>query len=113
MRRILIEHALARSRLKRGGPGSIRRVLDFGAITDLATVDRSEETLALDAALSRLKDQRARAAEVVTLLFFASLNVDEVAQVLGVSARTVELDWAFARAWLFRVPATDKNGDAD
>lgn len=112
MRRILIEHARARSRLKRGGPGSKRRVLDFGAIADLASEDRSDEILALDAALSRLKDQRARAAEVVTLRFFAGLTVDEAAELLGVSPRTVELDWAFARAWLFRELAPDGNGDS-
>lgn len=112
MRRILIEHARARSRIKRGGPGAKRRVLDFGAIADLAAEDKSEEILALDAALSRLKDERPRAAEVVTLRFFAGLSVRETAELLGVSPRTVELDWAFARAWLFRELAPDGNGDS-
>lgn len=112
MRRILIEHARARSRLKRGGPGMRRRALDFAAIADLAVENKGEEVLALDDALRRLKDERPRAAEVVTLRFFAGLGVREVADLLGVSPRTVELDWAFARAWLFREIASE-NGESD
>ena len=111
MRRILIEHARARSRLKRGGPGIKRRSLDFGAVADLATEDKSEEILALDEALHRLKEERPRAAEVVTLRFFGGLTVEETADMLGVSARTVDLDWSFARAWLFRALAEDTAGD--
>lgn len=111
MRRILIEHARARSRLKRGGPGAKRRSLDFSAVADLAGEDKSEEILALDEALHRLKEQRPRAAEVVTLRFFGGLTVEETADMLAVSARTVDLDWAFARAWLFRALADDAIGD--
>ena len=111
MRRILIEHARGRARLKRGGPDAKRRRLDFGAIADLAGEDRSEEIVALDEALHRLKERRPRAAEVVTLRFFGGLSVDETADLLGVSPRTVDLDWAFARAWLFRTLAGDENGN--
>lgn len=111
MRRILIEHARARSRLKRGGPGVRRWSLDFSAVADLATEDKSEEILALDEALQRLKEERARSAEVVTLRFFGGLTVEETADMLGVSARTVDLDWAFARAWLFRALAETSTGD--
>lgn len=102
MRRILIEHARARSRLKRGGPDRRRYDLDFAAIADLARDDKSEEILALDEALCRLEQQKPRAAKVVQLRFYGGLSVERVAEMLDVSPRTVELDWSFARAWLFR-----------
>ena len=91
---------------------AIWRAMDeFTAIADLAGEDRSEEIVALDEALHRLKERRPRAAEVVTLRFFGGLSVDETADLLGVSPRTVDLDWAFARAWLFRTLAGDENGN--
>lgn len=106
MRRILIEHARGRARLKRGGPGLKRRDLDFSAVADLAREDRSEEVIALDEALRRLEEQRPRAAQVVHLRFYGGLSVEETAEALGVSARTVNLDWTYARAWLFKQLAT-------
>ena len=63
---------------------------------------KTEQIIALDAALRRLESQRPRVARVVHLRFYAGLSVDETARTLGVSARTVDLDWAFARAWLYK-----------
>jgi RNA polymerase sigma factor (TIGR02999 family) len=99
MRHVLIEHARKRGRQKRGG--ARRRIpLDF---VDLAAEEQFDEFLAVDQALQRLEIEDAHAAEVVRLRFFAGLSVDEVADVLNSSPRSVAREWAFARAWLFRV----------
>lgn len=98
MRRVLIEHARARGRVKRGG-GLQRKPLD---VVDLAVAADPDEILALDEAIGRLEEQDARAAEIVRLRFYAGLSVDETAQALGTSRRTVLREWAFARAWLYR-----------
>jgi RNA polymerase sigma factor (TIGR02999 family) len=98
MRRILINRARDRGALKRGGHW--RRV-DFDAITDpLATSDA--DLLDLNEALERLGRDFPQAAQVVQLRFFAGLTLDEVASSLGISARTADRQWAFARAWLLR-----------
>ncbi len=98
MRRILIEHARQRGRLKRGGQR--RRIpLDF---VDLTAEDRLGEFLAVDEAIRRLEQEEAQAAQVVRLRFFAGLSVEEVAEILETSPRTVARDWAYARAWLYR-----------
>ena len=102
MRRILIEHARARAREKRGGPDQRLLTLDIGEVADLAQEEKTEQIIALDEALRRLESQRPRVARVVHLRFYAGLSVDETARTLGVSARTVNLDWAFARAWLYQ-----------
>lgn len=98
MRRILIEHARARGRLKRGG-GLTRQPLD---VVDLAVEADADEILALDEAIGRLEEQDARAARIVRLRFYAGLSVDETALALDLSRRTVLREWSFARAWLFR-----------
>ncbi len=98
MRRILVDHARGRNRDKRGG--AARRVLLN--VLDLANTENSEEILALDEALSRLEQQEPDVGEVVRLRFFAGLSVDQTAESLGVSPRTVDRRWKFARAWLFR-----------
>jgi RNA polymerase sigma factor (TIGR02999 family) len=99
MRRILIDHARTRKRAKRGGPAVRRQpLLD---VADLAGDVDPDQTLALDEAIRRLQEQDAQAARVVELRFFAGLSVEETAEVLGVSPRTVKRDWAFARAWLY------------
>jgi RNA polymerase sigma-70 factor, ECF subfamily len=105
MRRVLLDHAKARGRMKRGG-GLARIHLD-----DVATLggpaaedprpDR-EDFVALDDAIRRLASRDPRMAEVVRLRFYAGLEVSQVALVLDVSERTVKNDWAFARAWLER-----------
>jgi RNA polymerase sigma factor (TIGR02999 family) len=115
MRRILIEHARARAREKRGGPDQRRLTMDIGDVADLAQAEKTEQIIALDETLRRLESQRPRVAQVVHLRFYAGLSVDETARTLGVSARTVDLDWAFARAWLYKqlVDAADTPGETD
>ncbi|MCA9287324.1 MAG: sigma-70 family RNA polymerase sigma factor [Phycisphaerales bacterium] len=98
MRRILIEHARARGRVKRGG-GRQRVPL---SVVDLATEADAGEIMALDGAIERLRGEDERLAEIVRLRFYAGLSVEETAAALGVSERTVKRDWAFARAWLHR-----------
>ena len=97
MRRILIEHARARARHKRGGG---RATLELESL-DLATEQDVDTVLALDDAIRRLEEQDPRAAGVVRLRFFAGLSVEETAEAMGLSTRTVKREWAYARAWLF------------
>jgi len=102
MRRILIEHARVKNAIKRGGPHRRRISIDISAIADLAEEGKSDQIIALDSALQRLESVRPRVARVVMLRFYGGLSVNETAELLKVSPRTVNLDWAFARAWLFR-----------
>lgn len=107
MRHILIDHARMRGRLKRGGAFKHNFSLDIGAVADLAKEDKFEEIIALDEALHRLEIQRPRVARVVELRFFGGLTIQETADMLDVSPRTVDLDWVFARAWLYRELSDD------
>ncbi|MFO0827024.1 MAG: ECF-type sigma factor [Phycisphaerales bacterium] len=107
MRRILIERARHRGRLKRGG-GRDRVPLDADAV---AVEPPSDMLLALDEALTSLERSDPRKCSVVMLRYFAGLSVEETAAALGVSAATVKNDWAYARAWLMREIA--KGDDAD
>lgn len=96
MRRILVNHARDRKRLKRGGGAhriTLRDLADTGVVGDAELVD-------LDEALTRLEQFDTRKVRVVELRFFAGLNVDQTAELLDVSAVTVKRDWDFARAWL-------------
>jgi RNA polymerase sigma factor (TIGR02999 family) len=98
MRRILVENARRKRRLKRGG--SLQRVeLDEAS---LPSPMPDKDLLALDEALDRLAEFDARASEVVKLCFFVGLTRPQAAKELGVSLSTVERSWSFARAWLFR-----------
>lgn len=105
MRRILIERARARLRIKRGGDaaGSPPRMvpLDIREAAELADDRDPEAILSLDRAIDRLGEQEPRLREIVRLRFYAGLNVDEAAEALGISSRTIKRDWSFARAWLF------------
>lgn len=100
-RRILIDHARARGRQKRGGH---RVIVDLNAGATLADTEPSGriDYVALDEALCRLKEQDARAAQIVNLRYFAGLSFAVVANMLDVSERTAKNDWAFAKAWLAR-----------
>jgi RNA polymerase sigma factor (TIGR02999 family) len=98
IRRILIEHARARSAKKRGG--LLERV-DFEKALTYAP-ERPREFLALDEALQRLETLAPRQGRVVELRFFGGLSVKETATVLRVSATTVKAEWALAKAWLQR-----------
>jgi RNA polymerase sigma factor (TIGR02999 family) len=97
MRRILIEHARSRVREKRGGK-QVRVPLSG---LSLASDQDPTEILALDDAIRRLREQDPQAAEIVELRFYGGLSVEETAQTLDVSERTVKREWAVARAWLY------------
>ncbi|HEY3244806.1 MAG TPA: sigma-70 family RNA polymerase sigma factor [Phycisphaerae bacterium] len=97
MRRILINHAKSRGRLKRGGPDALRVPLD-DAFAAFET--RAIDLEALDEALQRLAAMDSAQARIVELRFFGGLSVDETAEVLGVSPRTVHREWDLAKAWL-------------
>ena len=97
MRRILIDYARAGAAEKRGGE---QQRVSLSAVDGWTPVSRQEDILALDTALSKLAALDPRSARVVELRFFAGLQEDEVAMVLGVSAITVKRDWKAARAWL-------------
>ena len=98
MRRILVENARRKKRLRHGG--QMQRV-DMDEV-DIPAPMPDDDLLALDEALSKLAEADPRAAELVKLCFFVGLTHDQAARELGVSLSTVERTWAFARAWLFR-----------
>jgi RNA polymerase sigma factor (TIGR02999 family) len=106
MRRILVENARRKRRLKRGG--NLRRV-DIHQV-ELAAPLPDDDLLALDEALTRLAQSEPRAAELVNLCYFVRLTQEQAAKELGISVATVERTWAFARAWLFREIQKDRNG---
>jgi len=103
MRRILIDHARKRNAEKRGG-GRGRLPL---SVVDLAQDHDPGMVLALDEALTKLEAEDPRAFEIVQLRFFAGLSLEQTSEALGVSARTVQREWAFARAWLARALEED------
>ena len=98
MRRIRIDDARRRRRLKRGGGEHPSPLQEAPAVFD----QDPAEILALDEALVKLEQVDGRKAEVVLLRYFAGLTVDETANALGISARTVGYEWRFTRAWLRR-----------
>jgi RNA polymerase sigma factor (TIGR02999 family) len=101
MRNLLIDHARARGRAKRGG--GRHRVTLLEGLTPMTDRDLDiDELLAINESLDRLAELDPRQARVVELRFFGGLTVPEVALVLGVSQRTIEGDWTHARAWLKR-----------
>jgi RNA polymerase sigma factor (TIGR02999 family) len=104
MRRILVESARRKKRLKRGG--QLDRV-DL-EVVDIPLPMADDELLALDAALERLATVDTRAAEVVKLCFFVGLTQPQAAEELGLSLATVERRWSFARAWLLREIEKDR-----
>ena len=103
MRRILIEHARARGRVKRGGDGQGRPANRVPlSIVDLAADESSDEILVLEEAFCRLEKEDPEAAQVVRLRLYAGLSVDETAAALGISPSGVDREWAYARAWLHK-----------
>ncbi len=100
MRRILIERARSRNRLKRGGDRTRVDLNEDAVAADTDSDEGSERLLALDAALTKLEALDERKAKVVMLRYFAGLTVEQTAMSLGVSPATVKNDWTFARAWL-------------
>ncbi len=102
MRRILVDDARHRARLKRGG-----RVLGAaagGSAVDEAAMFDTDPTdlIALEEVLARFEVEHPRAAEVIHLRYFAGLSVDQTAELMGLAPRTVDSEWRMARAWLYR-----------
>ena len=104
MRRLLVDHARTKRRLKRGGD---RQQVEFE--DQIALTDHGElvDILSLEEALTKLAERNARQAQVAELRLFAGLSIDDIAAALEVSARTVDGDWAIGRAWLRRELASD------
>jgi RNA polymerase sigma factor (TIGR02999 family) len=98
MRRILVEKARRKNRLKRGGD-LVRQDFDEAL---LAVSEPAEDLLALDDALERLARFDPRKAELVKLRYFAGLTMPQAAAALGISLSSAEKDWAYARTWLYR-----------
>jgi RNA polymerase sigma factor (TIGR02999 family) len=98
MRRILVDHARRKKRQKHGG--QMQRI----PLTDELCVSNrnDEDVLAIEEALKKLEELDPRQGQIVELRFYGGLTVEEVAEVLGVSKRTVESDWTMVRAWLRR-----------
>src|SRR5262249_2339457 len=96
MRRILVENA-RRKRSRKHGGGMVRQELDEG---ELPAPEPREDLLALDEALTQLAATDRAAADVVQLRYFGGLSIPEAARVLGISSRTADRLWAYARAWL-------------
>jgi RNA polymerase sigma factor (TIGR02999 family) len=102
MRRILVERARSRNRIKRGGD---RKRVEFGEQLDVVSADSEqsdEQLVALDSVLEKLEAYDRRKCDVVMLRYFAGLSIEETAASLGLSPATVKNEWAFARAWLHR-----------
>jgi RNA polymerase sigma factor (TIGR02999 family) len=102
MRRVLVDHARAKRADKRGGGWN--RIEQFDAVSP---VDDSK-LIALDEALAELAKIDPEAAELVQLRYFAGLTIPQAAETLGISTRTGDRSWAFARAWLFRWLSEEK-----
>jgi RNA polymerase sigma factor (TIGR02999 family) len=109
MRRILVENARRKRRLRHGGG---RSRLDLEHV-DLAAPGQAEELLALDEALDRLAAEEPAVADVVKLRYFAGLTLEQVARTLNLSLRTVNRHWAYAKAWLFdQLRRADESGES-
>jgi RNA polymerase sigma factor (TIGR02999 family) len=106
MRNILVD------RLRRGGRirhGAGRKRVSISKV-ELVCAERDIDLLALDEALDRLEKHDKRLCDMTLLRFFAGLTIEDTALALGVSTSTVERDWAYARAWLFREMSRGENG---
>ena len=97
MRRVLVDYARAKKRIKRGGGAE---AVPLDDVLPFLSQQDAEEVLALDEALARLDALDARAGRVVQYRFFGGLSLEETAEVLGVSSKTVQRSWTAARAWL-------------
>jgi RNA polymerase sigma factor (TIGR02999 family) len=108
MRRILINRARDKGRIKRGGD---RQQVDWDKI-DIAAETSADDLLAVDDALERLAQENPQCAEVVKLRFYAGLTMDDAGASLGISSRTAKRHWAYARAWLFDALRPDNSGNS-
>lgn len=101
MRHVLIDHARAHARDKRGG-GAIKVSLSEAAVM---AEEQAEHFIALDAALSALEHVDPQKEKIVELRYFGGLSIEETAEVLDISPRTVRREWQRAKAWLYRMIA--------
>ncbi|MCA9757837.1 MAG: sigma-70 family RNA polymerase sigma factor [Candidatus Eisenbacteria bacterium] len=106
IRRILVDHARARGRLKRGG-GFLRVTLS----EDIADESLEFDLIDLDSALDKLDAESQTDRQIVEFKFFGGLTEPEIAEVLGISERTVRRRWLFARTWLYRELGTPEAAD--
>jgi RNA polymerase sigma-70 factor (ECF subfamily) len=104
MRRVLVDHARRRGRLKRGAAAE---PVSLEHAEPVFSEAEAEELVSLDDALTRLESINPRGSEVVQHRFFGGLTLEETAVLLGVSAKTVQRDWLAARAWLRKEVARD------
>jgi len=98
MRRILVDNARRKGRLKRGGA---RQRVDLETLA-LTLDEPPDQLIALDEALKKLAEEHPEKAQLVNLRYFGGLTHEEAAQAIGVSTSTADRHWAFARAWLYR-----------
>ena len=98
MRRILVENARRKRRVKHGGERE-REEID---LVEIESAEPREDLIALDAALDKLATEDRTAAELVQLRYFAGLTIAEIAEAMDISPRTADRTWAFAKAWLHR-----------
>jgi RNA polymerase sigma factor (TIGR02999 family) len=108
MRRILVDFARSRASAKKGGG------TQYVSLSEAMTIspERGEDLIALDDALESLAELDARKSRIVELRFFGGLSVEETAEVLKISARTVMRDWGLAQAWLYRELSGVQHDDA-
>lgn len=104
MRRILVDYARARKRIKRGGG---QQPIPLDEAKHFLSDAEAEEVLALDEALDRLEEVNPRGSKVVNMRFFSGLTLQETADALGFSVKTVQRAWTAARAWLRKEVAHD------
>lgn len=110
MRRILVERARHRDRVKHGGGRHRVELHENAAMSD---EPEPGEVLALDEVLDKLERYDKRKADVVMLRYFAGLSIEETAAALGISHATVSNDWTFARAWLHRALTAERSTSDD
>jgi RNA polymerase sigma factor (TIGR02999 family) len=99
MRRVLVDHARAHQTDKRGGRES---KVPLEEDLELFSPEQSHELVALDEALKKLAEMSSRQSRIIELRFFGGLTIEETAEVLGISPKTVRRDWSVASAWLHR-----------
>lgn len=98
MRRILVDNARRKRRVKRGGDRDRQELVEDA----IAAPESNLDLIALDAALEKLQQKDVRKAELVKLRFFAGLTIEQAAAALGIGTSTADRDWSYARLWLFR-----------
>jgi RNA polymerase sigma factor (TIGR02999 family) len=101
MRRILVDTARQRGRIKRGGGAAARQRIDLDEL-NLTVDEPPAELLAVDDGLTALTAEHPEKAQLVKLRYFAGLTIEETAEAMNISVATANRHWAYARAWLFR-----------